>query len=61
MRVLRADKLTYAALEATLFEYAAGRAFESVPVLRMIAASVDDIDVRARIWEHKRPQRFVCH
>ncbi|MBI3264627.1 MAG: L-seryl-tRNA(Sec) selenium transferase [Acidobacteria bacterium] len=48
MRVLRVDKLTYAALEATLFEYAAGRAFESVPVLRMIAASVDAIDLRAR-------------
>jgi hypothetical protein len=30
------DKLTYAALEATLGEYAAGRAPESVPVARML-------------------------
>jgi L-seryl-tRNA(Ser) seleniumtransferase len=37
MRALRVDKLTYAALEATLQEHAAGRAAETVPVMRMIA------------------------
>ena len=47
MRALRVDKLTYAALEATLEDYATGRAAESVPVIRMIAASVEDIDRRA--------------
>ena len=34
MRALRVDKLTYAALEATLIEYVAGRASDSVPVLQ---------------------------
>ena len=32
MRALRVDKLTYAALEATLVEHARGRAAETVPV-----------------------------
>jgi L-seryl-tRNA(Ser) seleniumtransferase len=47
MRALRADKMTYAALEATLEEYAAGRAVETVPVLRMIDLSIDEIGRRA--------------
>jgi len=47
MRALRADKMAYAALEATLEEYAAGRAQETVPVARMIAMSVDEIGRRA--------------
>ena len=53
MRALRVDKLTYAALEATLFEYAAGRAADTVPVIRMIAAPVDEIDARARRLVHQ--------
>ena len=47
MRALRADKMTYAALEATLEEHAAGRASETVPVARMIDASAAEIGVRA--------------
>jgi L-seryl-tRNA(Ser) seleniumtransferase len=47
MRALRADKMAYAALEATLEEYAAGRALLSVPVARMIAAAADEIGRRA--------------
>ena len=47
MRALRVDKMTYAALEATLAEYAAGRAAESVPVQRMLTTSVDAIRERA--------------
>jgi L-seryl-tRNA(Ser) seleniumtransferase len=47
MRALRVDKLTYAALEATLQEHAAGRADESVPVMRMIAMSPEEIEQRA--------------
>ncbi len=47
MRALRADKMAYAALEATLEEYAAGRASDTVPVARMIAMSADAIGRRA--------------
>jgi L-seryl-tRNA(Ser) seleniumtransferase len=47
LRALRVDKLTYAALEATLAEHLAGRAEASVPVLRMAALGVDAIDARA--------------
>jgi L-seryl-tRNA(Ser) seleniumtransferase len=47
MRALRVDKLTYAALEATLVEYATGRAAETVPVLRMVTATREEIEARA--------------
>jgi L-seryl-tRNA(Ser) seleniumtransferase len=47
MRALRVDKLTYAALDATLEEYAAGRARESIPVPRMMALTAADIAPRA--------------
>jgi L-seryl-tRNA(Ser) seleniumtransferase len=47
MRALRADKMTYAALEATLDEYAAGRAQASVPVASMIAMTTASIGTRA--------------
>lgn len=48
MRALRVDKLTYAALEATLEEYAAGRERTTVPVAAMIATPVRAIEQRAR-------------
>jgi L-seryl-tRNA(Ser) seleniumtransferase len=48
MRALRVDKLTYAALEATLEEYAAGRERTTVPVAAMIAMPVQAIERRAR-------------
>jgi len=47
MRALRVDKLTYAALEATLGEYAAGRARSTVPVARMLALTAEEIGRRA--------------
>ena len=49
MRALRVDKLTYAALEATLGEHLAGRALDTVPVLRMASTPVEAIAVRAEI------------
>ena len=48
MRAFRADKMTYAALTGTLTEYAAGRARETVPVLRMLTRTPDSIEARAR-------------
>ena len=48
MRALRVDKMTYAALEATLEEYAADRAQSEVPVVAMIAMPLDEIERRAR-------------
>ncbi|MFL6279200.1 MAG: L-seryl-tRNA(Sec) selenium transferase [Vicinamibacterales bacterium] len=47
MRALRVDKMTYAALESTLEEYAAGRAETHVPVAAMIALPLDTIERRA--------------
>lgn len=49
MRALRVGKMTYAALEATLGEYACGRADDTVPVARMIALSIDAIGKRADV------------
>jgi L-seryl-tRNA(Ser) seleniumtransferase len=47
MRALRVDKLTYAALEATLSDYAAGRAAQTIPVRRMLAITADEVRARA--------------
>ena len=47
MRALRADKMTYAALGATVLEYARGRARTTVPVARMLTATADEIGARA--------------
>ena len=41
--------MTYAALEATLAEYAAGRAAVTVPVQRMLAMTAEEIGARAGV------------
>lgn len=46
-RALRIDKLTCAALEATLEIHRAGRAFEEIPVLCQLSLSADEIRSRA--------------
>jgi L-seryl-tRNA(Ser) seleniumtransferase len=45
-RALRADKLTYAALEAALLAYAKGD-HDAIPVLRMMRLSKEEIGIRA--------------
>jgi L-seryl-tRNA(Ser) seleniumtransferase len=47
MRALRVDKLTYAALEATLEAHAIGRGADEVPVQRMLRLTADEIGARA--------------
>ncbi|HJQ69952.1 MAG TPA: L-seryl-tRNA(Sec) selenium transferase [Blastocatellia bacterium] len=47
MRALRVDKMTYAALEATLRLYERGSAVDEVPVIRAMAQTRDDIAARA--------------
>ena len=47
MRAVRADKIAFAALEATLAEHLAGRAAETIPVARMIAADPAQLANRA--------------
>ena len=50
-RALRVDKMTLAALEATLRAYRRGRATAELPVWRMIAAAGDDLHSRAARWQ----------
>ena len=49
-RALRVDKLTYAALIATLEHYRRDEALEQIPVWRMISRSLDDIRTTAERW-----------
>jgi L-seryl-tRNA(Ser) seleniumtransferase len=46
-RALRVDKLTLAALHATLSIYARGKAFEEIPVLRMLTRTAEEIKTDA--------------
>lgn len=50
MRAIRIDKLTLAALEATLRHYRDGTAERDVPVWRMIATPLDALRTRAERW-----------
>jgi L-seryl-tRNA(Ser) seleniumtransferase len=50
MRALRVDKLTYAALEATVDSHLSGRAIEEIPVLTALHASKETITRRARAF-----------
>ncbi|MCX6366408.1 MAG: L-seryl-tRNA(Sec) selenium transferase [Armatimonadetes bacterium] len=49
MRALRPDKLTLAALEATLRLYKTGRAWDEIPILRRIKRESGQIDRRCRL------------
>ena len=48
MRALRVDKMTYAALEATLQLWAGDESRHSIPIVRMLAATKPEIEARAR-------------
>ncbi len=49
-RAVRIDKVRLAGLAATLLHYLKGEATSEIPVWRMIAASVKDIEKRAEVW-----------
>ncbi len=49
-RAIRADKLCLAALAATLDHYRKGEALETIPVWRMIARPLADIEATAQAW-----------
>ena len=59
MRALRVDKLTYAALEATLEEFVAGRAQTTVPVSAMLAMPIEEIARRAHALAESLSARGV--
>jgi L-seryl-tRNA(Ser) seleniumtransferase len=61
-RALRPDKLTLAALDATLEAYARGAAQSEIPVLMMLAQTRAEIEKRARLFVRKlRRARHALH
>lgn len=50
LRALRIDKVRLACLEATLIHYVKGEAVEKIPIWRMIAAPVSEVERRANLW-----------
>ncbi|MFI4978565.1 MAG: L-seryl-tRNA(Sec) selenium transferase, partial [Solirubrobacterales bacterium] len=57
-RAVRIDKLTLAALEATLRQRLTGR-LDEIPVERMLRASAGDVRRRAAMWSVKLEERGV--
>ena len=49
-RAMRIDKLSMAALAATLEHYIRGEALDKIPIWRMIAMTADDVKARAKLW-----------
>ncbi len=52
-RALRADKLCLAALNATLLHYARDEAEREIPVWRMLALPLAELEARARAWAER--------
>jgi L-seryl-tRNA(Ser) seleniumtransferase len=57
-RAMRIDKMTLAALEATLRQRLAGK-LDEIPVERMLRVSAEDIRRRAALWSVKLEERGV--
>jgi len=58
-RALRVDKLTYAALTATLEHYRRDEALTKIPVWQMISQSLNEISKRAKHWSEQVGGRVV--
>lgn len=54
-RVLRSDKITYAALEATLGSYSRGTALQEIPVLKMLSMTKIELETRTRRFAASLP------
>lgn len=52
-RALRVDKITLAGLQATLLHYLKNEAARKIPVWQMIAATVQELEGRARAWAER--------
>ena len=50
-RAVRIDKLSLAALTATLLHYLKGESLEKIPIWRMISTPVNALEERARSWQ----------
>jgi L-seryl-tRNA(Ser) seleniumtransferase len=59
MRALRIDKMTLAALEATLRHYQRGEASTHIPIWRMISASEGRLAQRAGVWAERLRERGI--
>ena len=56
-RAMRIDKLSMAALAATLEHYIRDEALDKVPIWRMIGMPADEVKARARVWAEKIGER----
>lgn len=61
-RVVRVDKMTLAALEGTLIDYARGEsAVKNIPVIRDLLVSINELDERCHSFVTRLLQRTKCY
>ena len=60
MRAVRIDKMTLAALEATLRHYQRSQAETHIPIWRMISAKPEHIHTRAALWAARLQEHGVA-
>ena len=58
-RAVRIDKMTLAALNSTLRSYVRGKALDDLPILRMMSATVDELNEVAIDWSGKIEAEIV--
>lgn len=60
-RALRVDKLTIAALEGTLLEYLGGNPSESIPIIKMLTRSKEELAEKADNLYQVLSEEFMAH